>query len=185
VDEIADDTALVQAEARHAFVTALERTHGQKLRRYLAVRMRRAAADVPDLVQEIFLRLLRLDNHEVIRNSQAYLYTVANHVLHQHALKQASVSATAQVTDIESELDRAHADPARELEMAQELEELIRGLYQFSPRAYVTLILHRCEGMPLQDISARLGVSYSMTKKYLAKALKFLEMQHEAREERP
>lgn len=33
--------------------------------------MRNAAADVPDLVQEVFLRLLRLDNHEAIRNTQA------------------------------------------------------------------------------------------------------------------
>ena len=60
--------------AKQAFVAELEKSHGSALRRYLAARMRNAAADVPDLVQEVFLRLLRLDNHEAIRNSQAYLY---------------------------------------------------------------------------------------------------------------
>jgi RNA polymerase sigma-70 factor (ECF subfamily) len=165
----------VASEPKHAFVTALEKSHGHKLRRYLAARMRNAAADVPDLVQEVFLRLLRLDDHEAIRNSQAYLYTVASHVLHQHALRQAANEAAADVSDIASELERAGTDPAAELEIEQQLEKVGRGLLETSPRAYATLILHRCEGMPLQDISERIGVSYSMTKKYLAQALRFVE----------
>lgn len=171
--------AALPPERHQAFVSALEKSHGEKLRRYLAARMRRAAADVPDLVQEVFLRILRLDDHEAIRNSQAYLYTVANHVLHQHAIRQAAANATVDITDIEAELGRAHPDPALQLEIEQEFEHLGRGLYRHSPQAYATLVLHRCEGMPLQQISERLGVSYSMTKKYLAKALKFLERQHE------
>ncbi len=173
------------SETKQAFVTALEKTHGQKLRRYLAARMRNAAADVPDLVQEVFLRLLRLDNHEAIRNSQAYLYTVASHVLHQHALRQAATSESADITDIASELERTDVDPATQLELEERFERLGRGLQQMSPRAYVTLILHRCEGLPLQEISERLGVSYSMTKKYLAQALKYLEKQIEESRETP
>jgi DNA-directed RNA polymerase specialized sigma24 family protein len=60
-------------DPKQAFFTALEKSHGHKLRRYLAGRMRNAASDVPHLVQEVFLRLLRLDNHEAIRNFEAYL----------------------------------------------------------------------------------------------------------------
>jgi hypothetical protein len=85
-------------DPKHSFVTALEKSHGHKLRRYLAARLRNTAADVPDLVQEVFLRLLRLDDHEAIRNSQAYLYTVASHVLHQHALRQTASGETAMMT---------------------------------------------------------------------------------------
>lgn len=175
----------VPADPKQAFVSDLEKIHGQKLRRYLALRMRNAAADVPDLVQEVFLRLLRLGNHEVIRNPQAYLYTVASHVLQQHALRQAALGETADVTDIASELDRAQADPATEVEVEQQFEQIARGLRQVSPRAYATLMLHRCEGLPLQDISDRLGVSYSMTKKYLAQALKYIERQLEESREAP
>ena len=43
---------------------------GMKLRRYLAARLRNAA-DVPDLVQEVFLRMLRVERHESIRNPEA------------------------------------------------------------------------------------------------------------------
>jgi len=147
--------------------------------------MRNAVADVPDLVQEVFLRLLRLDDHEAIRNSQAYLYTVASHVLHQHALRQAAAGETADLTDIDSELERAAVDPAIQLEIEQQFEQIGSALRQESPKAYVTLILHRCHGLSLQEISERLGVSYSMTKKYLAKALKYIEQHIERAKEAP
>jgi len=44
---------------RQAFVTETESKYGKRLRRYLAARVRNAA-DVSDLVQEVFLRLLRI-----------------------------------------------------------------------------------------------------------------------------
>jgi RNA polymerase sigma factor (sigma-70 family) len=168
-------------DAKHAFVTELEKSHGSALRRYLAARMRNAAADVPDLVQEVYLRLLRLENHEAIRNSQAYLYTVASHVLHQHALRRATGEAAA-VNNFALELGRAESDPdpALQLEVEQQFELLGARLKEISPKAYATLILHRCHGLPLQEVSEKLGASYSMTKKYLAKALKYIEAEIEA-----
>ena len=172
-------------ETKQAFVSALEKSHGVKLRRYLAARMRNAAADVPDLVQEVFLRLLRLDNHEAIRNSQAYLYTVASHVLHQHALRQSSADAPIETLDLAAEAELSHTDPAAQLEIEQQFEALGRGLKEISPRAYATLMLHRCDGLALQEISEKLGVSYSMTKKDLAKALRYIEANLEESRETP
>ena len=62
---------------RKAFVAELERQHGERLRRFIASRLRHRTADVPDLVQEVYLRLLRMRQHETIRSSEAYLFTVA------------------------------------------------------------------------------------------------------------
>src|SRR5579863_7576439 len=98
--------------------------------------MRNAAADVPDLVQEVYLRLLRLDNHEAIRNSQAYLYTVASHVLHQHALRRVAAGEAAVLTEIAGEIERMDSDPALQLEVEQEFEQLGQRLRESSPRAY-------------------------------------------------
>ena len=167
-------------DAKQAFVTELEKSHGSALRRYLAARMRNAAADAPDLAQEVFLRMLRLDNHEAIRNSQAYLYTVASHVLHQHALRRAAIGEAAAVADFALELGRSDSDPALQLETEQQFEQLGARLKQFSPKAYATFILHRCHGLPLLQVSEQIGASYSMTKKYLSKALKFIETELEA-----
>ncbi len=91
------------AESTRQFVTVIEKIHGRALRRFLAVCMRRAAADIPDLVQEVFLRLLRIADHESIRSPQAYLYTVASHVLHQYLLRQAVVTEPLDPLDIAAE----------------------------------------------------------------------------------
>src|SRR5262245_37751023 len=102
----------------------MEQTHGRALRRFLASRMRNARADVPDLVQEVYLRLLRIPDHEAIRNPQAYLYTIASHVLHQYTLRRAVTGAPAPMADISSELEASlQPDPAEEVHLEQQFEK--------------------------------------------------------------
>jgi RNA polymerase sigma factor (sigma-70 family) len=165
----------LSSEIKRSFLAAMEKSHGRRLRRFLSARLRNSA-DVPDLVQEVFLRLLRIDHHESIRNPQAYLYTVARHVLHQHALHSSVTSEVVRFSDVIASLDGGcESDPALEVEVDQSLEVLARSLEEYSPRAYATLILHRCEGIPLKEIAVRFGVSYTMAKRYLAQALAYCQ----------
>jgi RNA polymerase sigma factor (sigma-70 family) len=165
------EVVLVQ-NSKQAFLASVERQHGRQLRRYLAARLRDAAADAPDLMQEIFLRLLRLEDHESIRNPQAYLYTIASHVLQQHALKQAKDPQLAATAEMAFEFAPvAEIDPAAEVATEQAFEVIDRSLQAISPRAHLTLVLSRAYGMPLQEIAERFGVSRAQVKKYLAKAL--------------
>lgn len=154
----------------------MERSHGRSLRRFLARRAGARRGEVPDLVQEVFLRLLRVEDHEAIRNPQAYLYTIANHVLHQHALRHAATSQPPRFADVFPGIELAdELDPEILLEAEQRFEALGKALEAYSPRAYLTLVLHRCDGVPLRDIAPRLGVSYTMVKRYLAQALSFCQ----------
>ncbi len=173
----------MNSESSRHFVSVMEKTHGRALRRFLAARMRHAAADVPDLVQEVFLRLLRIANHESIRNPQAYLYTIASHVLHQYTLRQTVTAEPVEPMVITAELEASlESDPAEEVQLEQRFEELGRGLEQLSPRAYATLLMYRCEGATLEQIGKRLGVSRVMAKKYLIKAMTYCQQRLEEME---
>jgi RNA polymerase sigma factor (sigma-70 family) len=157
---------------KQTFVADIEKRHGQRLRRFLAARLRHRAADVPDLVQEVFLRLLRIDRHETIRSSEAYLFTVAFHVLHQHVLRRAAMPEAVEISALINEMESAPAtDPALQVETQQRLEALQGVLQQLSPKAQAVLLLHRRDGYSLEEIGARLGVSRAMAAKYLSKAL--------------
>ena len=159
-------------------MTAVEATHGRELRRFLAARLRGAAADVPDLMQEIFIRLLRIKDHEAIRNPQAYLFTVATHVLYQYTLQRSARADAMNPLDLASQLQAPLApDPAEELEITEQLEKIGRGLQSLSPRAYAALIMYRCEGMTLKEIGERLGVSHVMARKYLCRAIAYCDEQ--------
>lgn len=155
-----------------AFVADIEKQHGRRLRRYVASRLRNAAADVPDLVQEVFLRLLRIDRHETIRSSEAYLFTIATHVLHQHTLRRAARPGTVEITALLAEVEsEPEHDPSYQAETQQRIEELRGVLEQLSPKARAVLLLHRRDGYSLEEIGRQLGVSRAMAAKYLAKAL--------------
>lgn len=157
-----------------AFVAGIEQAHGRELRRFLASHLKHSSADVSDLVQEIFLRLLRIKDHEAIRNPQAYLFTVASHVLYQHALKRSTRPELMNPLDVAAEFHTGCVpDPADEVDIKQRLERIEFDLTRISPRAYATLIMYRCEGMTLVEIGKRLGVTHPTVRKYLAEAVAY------------
>src|SRR5438034_7402734 len=105
----------------------MEKSHGRRLHRFLSYRMRTGRAEVPDLVQEVFLRLLRVEDHEAIRNPQAYLYTIANHVLHQHTLRTAAALEVTRFADMGRLHSGDEVDPEVELETEQRFEAVGRA----------------------------------------------------------
>lgn len=164
-------------------MTAVERAYGAGLRRFLSTRLRHAAADVPDIFQEIFMRLLRIKDHETIQNPQAYLFTVASHVLHQYALKRSMGPETMDPLALAAELQSTTApDPADETDLRQQIADLGHALEKLSPRVYATLVMYRCEGMTLTEIGERLGVSHTMARKYLTRAIVFCDQYLEERD---
>jgi RNA polymerase sigma factor (sigma-70 family) len=162
---------LVSGDKR-AFVADLERQHGQRLRRFLGSRLRHGAADVEDLVQEVFLRLLRIDRHETIRSSESYLFMVAFHVLHQHLMRRAAVPEAVEISALINEMEAPpQMDPLAQAEMQQRLQDLQSVLQQLPAKAQAVLLLHRRDGYSLEEIGQLLGFSRANAAKYLSKAL--------------
>jgi len=146
--------------------------YGRRLRRFLATRVRNSA-DASDLAQEVFLRLMRVDGHETIRNPEAYLFTVAGHVLHQHTLRQSTELVTADLADAFTEFRVVgNDDPEMRAYTQQRLDTLERALAELPRKAYIALLLHRSAGYSIEEIGNQLGISRGMAKKYLARALK-------------
>lgn len=145
--------------------------YGGRLRRFLKLRLPNAA-DVPDLAQEVFLRLMRVPNHENIRSPEAYLFTVANHVVHQHHQKQITAPASLEIIESLAERQFASADdPTVRSEVLERLEHLERTLDELPPRVARALLLHRLGGHSIAEIAGDLGCAEITVKKYLARAL--------------
>src|SRR5579859_659873 len=158
-------------EARYAFVSAIASRYGQRLRRFFTLRLRNGA-DAPDLAQEVFLRLMRVEHHETIRSPEAYLFTVASHVLHQHTLLQSTRPKSVDISELFSELQlTSNDDPAAQADIDQRLEILQHSLKQLHPKISTTLMLHRLAGLSIEEIGVHLGDSRPTDKKDLARAL--------------
>jgi RNA polymerase sigma factor (sigma-70 family) len=161
----------LRKEAREKFVTAIANRYGARLRRFFMLRLRNGA-DAPDLAQEVFLRLMRVNHHETIRCPEAYLFTVASHVLHQHTLRQANTPASVDISEVFAELRLTSSDdPAARAEGQQRLNDLERALTLMPSKMSSALLLHRFAGLSIEQIGRKLGVSRPAAKKYLARAL--------------
>jgi len=158
-------------EDPQALVAGLVASHGEQLRRFLLARVRNAF-DVPDIIQEVYLRMLRVPNMESIRSPEAYLFTVAQHVAQQHTMRQSATPPSVELTQMLNASGAAsHTDPILELDAQECLENLQSTLDALSPKARATFMLHRRDGLSFDEIATKLGVSRPMVKKYLTKAL--------------
>jgi len=162
----------LQREARYTFVSEIASRYGRRLLSFFTQRLRNRA-DAPDLAQEVFLRLMRVEHHETIRSPEAYLFTVASHVLHQHTLRQSSTPASIDISEVFAELQLTSGDdPMARVDAQQRLEQINRSLAQLPPKVSTTLLLHRFGGLSIEEIGRELGVSRPAAKKYLSRALK-------------
>ena len=161
--------ARIDAEKR-AFVADLASQHGRRLRRYLSGRVRNHA-DISDLTQEIYLRLLRVERPAEIRSPEAYLFTVATHLIYEHTVRQSAAPPVLDLEGMTEELAAEEADPSAHAAVQQRFEELECAVGRLSPRMRTTLLLHRRDGFSLEEIAQQLGISRNVAKKYLAKAL--------------
>jgi RNA polymerase sigma-70 factor (ECF subfamily) len=163
-----------------SFVAGIAARYGRRLRRFLSVRLRNAS-DVPDLAQEVFLRLLRVEGYESIRSPEAYLFTIASHVIHQHAVRRSSEPVSVDIADVFSQLRAPSSeDPPDQVAHAQRLDELERILARLPARVATALVLHRIAGYSVQEVGDELGVSRETAKKYLARAVEYCRNQRAA-----
>jgi len=169
------------AQDVQALIEGLVASHGDQLRRFLLSRVRNIA-DVPDITQEVYLRMLRVSNVESIRSPEAYLFTVAQHVLQQHTLKMATLPSAELAQVLYTQSSATHTDPALEFVATQCLDRLQETLEKLSPKARAVFMLSRRDGLSFDEIALRLGCSRPMVKKYLMKALLQFRQRLEAAE---
>lgn len=155
---------------KKSFVATIAAQYRRRLHRFLSVRLRNVH-DVPDLAQEVFLRLLRVERHDAIRNPEAYLFTVASHVIQQHTLRRSNDPVLVDIVDAVAELvTESTDDSSTKADNVQRIEHLEQLLSQLPPRVGAALVMHRVGGYTVQEIADQLGVARETAKKYLARA---------------
>lgn len=152
------------------FATTVHTQFRAELHRFL-VRRLRGDQDAGDLAQEVYLRLLRLEQGELVRQPLAYVYTIASHVAHQFRMRtvQSPVTFDSEAVEVAAE-DPEQALPdqlAEQLSAERQVDILLRDL----PKMHrAVLVLCKRDGMSYEEIAAKLGISVHTVKKYLYEA---------------
>jgi RNA polymerase sigma factor (sigma-70 family) len=143
--------------------------HERALRGYLS-RFFKNVADIDDVVQETYARLLGLSEpaSHAVRNWHAFLFTSARNVALDRIRKSRVVSLDAMV-EMES-LDILDQQPSADeaLNARQELALLADAIAGLPDRCREVLTLRKVYGLPQRAIAQRLGISESTVEKHVA-----------------
>ena len=129
--------------------------------------------DAQDLVQEVYLRLLRSGDATAatVRNPEAYLFTVAANLVKEHAQMQqrAPISSEGLEEVIERLATPCHA--GADVDRALRRQRLATLIGRLSPKCRAVLVMHYRDDLSYREIGEQLSISPNMVKKYIVKGL--------------
>lgn len=136
-------------------------------------------AEVDDLAQEVFLRLLRYSDDIAVENPQGYLFRIAANVANEWRDR----SRVRQPHD-RSWLDELQIDPADQPDNTAFQNRVSKHLQtavdRLPKRQREVLLLHVNEGLTYKEIADRLNVTYRIVLRDLTRAYATLRMQLKA-----
>ena len=158
-------------ETKKALVERLFAQHGGALRAYFYRRVH-DRPEAAELAQEVYLRMLRVNDHDAIRNPEAYLYTVASNLAKEHRVLDRRHASSIDIEDASTqEILTELPGITGQIDTEQRVKRLREVLQQLPPKCRTAVALQYWHGMSYEEISAHLGVSTHMVKQYLSQAL--------------
>jgi RNA polymerase sigma-70 factor (ECF subfamily) len=152
---------------REEILCAVVQSHERELLRFFSSRVG-DPSEAQDLVQEVYLRLVKLERPDLIRNPRAYVIRVAANIVREHWL-----TCAARPPHVEFEENSSDGMPVNEefCVTLERLELLALVLEDLPPKVAAALIWAYRDGHTYEEIGARLAVSANRVKKYLARAM--------------
>ena len=145
-------------EPHRAWLCAEVLPHEPALRAWLRSQFP-TVADVDDVVQECYVRLLRSRAHGTIANPRSYLFSLArNLVLDQFRRRRASPVVAVPDTD-QCEVPSATPTADEAASRAQEIELVLQAIDALPERCREIMMMRKCQELPNAEIARRLGLS--------------------------
>jgi RNA polymerase sigma-70 factor (ECF subfamily) len=163
-------------------VKELHQRFREPLQRFFAS-YRLSLHDIEDLSQEVFLRLSHPRGRQVLRQPDAFVFTLARNLVRDRARRMYIRVAKTAVSFEEVELRCERPTPDELLENAQRLRNATAALEGLKPQAQRAFILHRIHGHSYAEIAVDLGVSVSMIEKHVMAAIAVLRRVDNERQE--
>jgi RNA polymerase sigma-70 factor (ECF subfamily) len=159
------------ADPKKGLIERLFTEHQRALQSFFYRRIK-GKAQAADLMQEVYVRMLRVSDVDAIRNPEVYLFTVASNLAKEHAVLERRHAGHLDanedgIQDLLAELPTVDRDFDTERRVAR----LRAVLAQLSPKCRASVALRYRHELSYQEIGERLGVSSNMVKKYLVQAL--------------
>jgi RNA polymerase sigma factor (sigma-70 family) len=124
-----------------------------------------------DLVQDTYVRLLRLGDAHVVEQPRALLHRIAANLAIDHLRKEKNLIQASEGMDAAVTVPSQAPSPERELLAKQRLRLCLQAVRELPPRSREAFLLCRVYGYSYQEIAVRMNISESGVEKLLMRAL--------------
>lgn len=134
----------------------------------------RETADLQDLRQDIYERVLKGAREQIPQHGGAYVYAVARNHLINCARRSRIVSfeLLADLDDVQQGAQAFHPEP--QLVARDELKRAIAGLDRLPPRCREIVRLRKVEGLSTRETAARLDIGVDAVEKQITLGMRAL-----------
>lgn len=154
----------------------LYQRHWPELCRYIRATFGSGPPDPQDVAQSAFARYMALDDHDIVDNPRAFLYTTARNIVldfNRHLKHANRHSASAAQNEYTERVDEC--SPERITLARERTGMLVAAVQNLPQRQRQALLLNRLHGLSYGEIAARIGASKSDVSRQIARALEAVE----------
>jgi RNA polymerase sigma factor (sigma-70 family) len=134
----------------------------------------RNESDTADLRQEVYARVYEAAQKEIPRLAKAFVFRTAHNLLIDHIRHEQviPIDAVVNLDSFDVAMDQPGSD--RIVIAREELHRLQIALGQLPRRCRETVMLRKIEGLSLQEIATRMGITESTVEQHLTKSMRAL-----------
>ncbi len=149
-------------------IERLFREHNDSLVRFVLARLH-SEAEAHEIVQEAYVRLLKLDEPDAVSYLRAFMYRTAANLV-QDRLKQRQ-----RRSELRQLLVFDNPEPSADVELTVDADDALKVIRQaigeMPPKCRTAFLLHRVHEVPVAEVAERMNLSVRMVRLYIARAL--------------
>lgn len=168
-NELEGDPAAEPTISRNERLTQWFEVWRGAMKRWLSSRSSIQAADLDDVAQEVFLRLLRYSNDAVVEYPQSYLFRIATNVVNEwrERARNSLPHDDVWLADLQIEPE---AEPESSVEHDLVNKCVRRAVSNLPPRQRQVLLLHIREDLTYKQIAVKLKLTPRVVRRDIARA---------------
>lgn len=169
VDEEGTDAVSDKTASRNERLTQWFEVWQGAMKRWLSSRSSIQAADLDDVAQEVFLRLLRYSNDAVVEYPQSYLFRIATNVVNEwrERARNSLPHDDVWLADLQIEPE---AEPESSVEHDLVGKCVRKAVSLLPPRQREVLLLHIREDLTYKQIAVKLKLTPRVVRRDIARA---------------
>jgi RNA polymerase sigma factor (sigma-70 family) len=168
-DTAAREVVPFDTQSRNKRLTQWFESWRGAMKRWLSSRSSMQSADLDDVAQEVFLRLLRYSDDAVVEYPQSYLFRIATNVVNEwrERARNSLPHDDVWLSDLQIEPD---AEPESTVEHDLVNQHVRQAVNRLPPRQRQVLLLHIREDLTYKQIAAKLKLTPRVVRRDIARA---------------